>query len=267
MNVKLQNGYELPIIGYGTFGLTSDDVGNALKCGYRRIDSAYGYGNEDQVGIAVKNCGLKREEIFITTKVTTGALRENKVVEEFELSLANLQTDYVDLYLIHWPVKEKYIPAWAELEKIYASGKAKAIGFSNAQIYHLEELNKVWKVPPMVNQVEIHPYMTQKPLTNYCKEMHIAMEAWSPLAAGMAELFAEEVLINISKKYNKTISQIILRWDIQQGIMTIPKSETIEWMENNIDIFDFELTNDEMMLIDGLNRNHRTGPDPDNFSF
>ena len=265
--VKLNNNYELPILGYGVYGVGTQEVENALRVGYRRIDTAYGYGNEKEVGQAIKNSGIKREEVFITTKATTGCLREHAIAEEFEKSLQNLGTDYVDLYLIHWPVKEEYVAAWLELEKIYKVGKAKAIGFSNYQTYHLDELQKAWTIVPMVNQVELHPYMTQKPLIEYCKRHNIAMEAWSPLGAGKSTLFDEEILISLAKKYNKTPSQIILRWDIEQGIMTIPKSANIDRMRSNIDVFDFALTKDELTQIDSLNKNLRTGPDPDNFSF
>ena len=267
MKVKLNNGYELPIIGYGVYGVGTAEVENAIEVGYRRIDTAYGYFNEIEVGQAVKNSGIKREEIFITTKVTTGALREHAIAEEFQKSLDNLKMDYVDLYLIHWPVKEEYVAAWLELEKIYNSGRAKAIGFSNYQTYHLDELQKAWSIVPMVNQVEMHPYMTQKPLIEYCRKLNINMEAWSPLGAGKSTLFDEPIIVDIAKKYGKVPSQVILRWDVQQGIMTIPKSANIDRMKNNLDIFDFELTADEMHAIDGLNKNLRTGPDPDNFSF
>ena len=267
MNVKLSNSVETPIVGYGVYGVGTTEVENALKSGYRRIDTAHGYGNEKEVGEAVKNSGLKRDEVFITTKATNGALREHSIAQEFEKSLENLGTDYVDLYLIHWPVKKEYVSAWLELEKIYNAGKAKSIGVSNFQIYHLEELQKTWTIAPMVNQVELHPYLTQKLLIDHCKKLNITMEAWSPLGAGKSTLFEEEILINLGKKYNKAPSQIILRWNVQQGIMTIPKSANIDRMASNIDIFDFALTEEEMSSIDTLNKNLRTGPDPDNFNF
>ena len=267
MNVKLNNGYELPIIGYGTYGVGTAEVESAIEAGYRRIDTAFGYGNEKEVGQAVKNSGLKREELFITTKVTTGTLRAHTIAEEFAESLDNLGMDYVDLYLIHWPVKNEYIAAWLELEKIYKSGRAKSIGFSNFQIYHLDEIQKVWSVVPMVNQVELHPYLTQKPLIEHCKKLNISMEAWSPLGAGKSTLFDEKILVEIGKKYGKAPSQVILRWDIQQGIMTIPKTVSKDRMKSNLDIFDFALTPEEMAAIDTLNKDLRTGPDPDNFTF
>lgn len=267
MNVKLNNGLNMPIIGYGAYKVDTKDVENALKAGYRRIDTAYGYENEKEVGIAVKNSGLKREDIFITTKVTTGTLREHKIAEEFQESLDNLGMDYVDLYLIHWPVKNEYVAAWLELEKIYNSGRAKAIGFSNFQDYHLDELKKHWAVVPMVNQIELHPYLTQKPLIEKCKGLDIAVEAWSPLGAGKSGLLDEDTLVQIGKKYGKTASQVILRWSIDLGIMTIPKSSNVDRMKSNLDIFDFSLTTEEINDIDKLNKNMRTGPDPDNFTF
>ncbi|MCL2373305.1 MAG: aldo/keto reductase [Defluviitaleaceae bacterium] len=267
MNVKLNNGLEFPLIGFGTYGLGTAEIKSAIDAGYRRIDTAHGYGNEQNVGEAIKLSGIPREEFIITTKATNGALREDSIPAEFEKSLANLGTDYVDLYLIHWPVKEKYVSAWLELEKIYKTGKAKAIGFSNYQTYHLDELQKAWTITPMVNQVELHPYLTQKPLIEYCKKLGIAMEAWSPLGAGKSTLFDEPLIIDIGKKYNKTPSQIILRWDIDQGIMTIPKSSNPARMKSNLQIFDVTLTSEEIYAIDSLNKNLRTGPDPDNFTF
>lgn len=267
MFTKLNNGYGLPTIGYGVYSVGTAEVEKAIEVGYRRIDTAFGYFNEKEVGQGIKNSGIARGDIFITTKVTTGALREHKIAEEFEESLKNLQTDYVDLYLIHWPVKEEYVAAWLEMEKIYKSGRARAIGFSNFQTYHLDEIEKVWSVVPHVNQVELHPYMTQKSLIEHCKKLNINMEAWSPLGAGKSTLFEEKVLIDIGAKYGKTPAQVILRWDIEQGIMTIPKTVNADRMKANLDILDFALTTDEMKAIDGLNKDLRTGPDPDNFSF
>ena len=267
MTINLNNGKTIPLVGYGTYGLGEEEIGKAIELGYTCIDTAHGYGNEKEVGKAIKNSGLKREQIFVITKVTTGAQRENSVKEELEQSLINLGLDYVDMYLIHWPVKEKFIQAWLELEKIYESGKAGSIGVSNFQIYHFEELMKSAKVIPAINQIELHPYLTQKPLVEYCIKHNIAVQAWSPLGAGKTNLQKDTTILKIADKYNKTAPQVILRWDIQQGIAAIPKSDKSEWMKSNLEIFDFELTQEEIQEIDSLNKDIRTGPDPDNFTF
>ena len=193
--------------------------------------------------------------------------------QEFEQSLKNLGTDYVDMYIIHWPVKEKYVDAWLTLEKLCKSGRAKAIGLSNFQDYHIQEIKKVWSVVPAMNQIELHPFLTQKPLLELCKAEGIAPQSWSPLggSGSSAEikdnLLTHPVLAEIGKKYGKSIAQVILRWNIDLGIIAIPKSVNPERIKANISIFDFKLTPDEISTIDALNKNQRTGPDPDNFSF
>ncbi|MCL1995234.1 MAG: aldo/keto reductase [Defluviitaleaceae bacterium] len=267
MTINLNNGIDTPLIGYGTYGLGEKEIEQALALGYRSIDTAHGYGNEAEVGKAIKNSGLPRDQIFVTTKVTNGVQRENNVQQEFEQSLINLGLDYVDLYLIHWPVKEKFVQTWLEFEEIYAKGKARSIGVSNFQIYHFEELLKVAKVTPVLNQIELHPYLTQEPLIAYCKQHNIVPQAWSPLGAGKANLVEDTTILEVAKNHNKTPAQIILRWDIQQDIVTIPKSANSGRMKSNLEIFDFELTQEEMSAITALNKDMRTGPDPDNFTF
>ena len=263
----LNNNKTIPLLGYGTYGLGTKEVETALEIGYRSIDTAHGYNNEKEVGQAIKNSAIPREQIFVTTKVTNGGQRENNVAAEFEKSLENLGLDYVDMYLIHWPVKESYVRTWLDFEKIYESGRAKSIGVSNFQIYHFKELQKISKIVPAMNQVELHPYLTQKPLCEYCKITGIAIQAWSPLGAGKANLQNDQVLLDIAQTHNKTAAQIILRWNVQQNIITIPKSGNKERTKLNFEIFDFELTQQEMAQIDALNKDMRTGASPDNFTF
>jgi len=271
---KLNTGAEMPILGFGVYGIEDTSVIlSAFDAGYRSLDTASGYFNEDVVGRAVRESGLKREDVFVTTKLTTGAMRENRVQAEFEQSLSKLGMDYVDMYIIHWPVKEKYVEAWLELEKIYKSGRAKAVGLSNFQDYHITEIKKVWSVVPAINQIELHPFLTQKPLLELCKAEGIVPEAWSPLGGGGSaadikdNLLTHPTLAEIGKKYSKSTAQVILRWNIDLGIITIPKSTNPERIKANINIFDFSLTPDEIAQIDALNKNLRTGPNPDNFSF
>lgn len=270
--IKLNNNLEMPMLGFGVFKVEDgkecvDAVKNALAAGYRSIDTAAVYGNEKAVGQGIKESGVKREDIFLTTKVWNEVQRTGNVEEAFLKSLNDLDVDYVDLYLIHWPVKGKYVDTWLELEKIYKSGKAKAIGVSNFHQHHIEDIKKVWSVVPVLNQVELHPHLTQKPLLKYCKENNIILESWSPLGASKNDLLQNETLISIGKKYGKTPAQIILRWNIECGIITIPKSKTPSRIKENIDIFDFELTEDEVNTINNMNTDSRVGSDPDNFNF
>ena len=267
MQITLNNGLAMPLIGYGTYDMGTAEVLTALQAGYRQIDTAHGYRNEKEVGIAMKESGIPREDIFLVTKVTTGALREDTVLQEFEQSLQNLGTDYVALYLIHWPVKEKYVDAWKVMEQIYTSGRAKSIGVSNFQTYHLDELRKHWRIVPAVNQIELHPKMTQRELVVYCQKDNIAIQAWSPLGAGKAAMHENPVLLEIAGKYSVTPAQVIMRWIVEQGIVAIPRSRSAERIKLNREVEGFELTPAECEQITGLNENLRTGPDPDNFSF
>jgi diketogulonate reductase-like aldo/keto reductase len=268
--VKLANGVEMPYFGLGVF-LTKEgkEVENsvtwALDAGYRHIDTAAIYGNEKGVGNAVKVSGIPRREIFITTKAWNGNMRSNTVMQGFEESLEYLQTDYVDLYLIHWPVKGKFKETWKIFEEIYHSGRARAIGVSNFLIHHLEDLFTVAEIIPMVNQVECHPYLLLQELQDYCKSMKIYYEAWSPLMQGA--ITEVPLLKELGKKYEKTPAQIALRWNLQKDIITIPKSVRKERIKENADIFDFELTSKDIKLIDGLDRNKHFGAHPDTFNF
>lgn len=268
--VKLHNGVEMPWFGLGVFKVengseATESVKAAIKNGYRSIDTAAVYKNEEGVGIGIKESGAAREELFITSKVWNEDQGYETTLAAFEKSLERLQLDYLDLYLIHWPGKDKYKDTWRALEKLYKDGKIRAIGVSNFQVHHLEELLKDAEMKPMINQVEFHPRLTQKELMAYCKKQGIQMEAWSPLMQG--QLLDHPVLADIAQAYNKSVAQIILRWDLQHGVITIPKSTKEHRIQENASVFDFELTQDDTNRIDALNENLRVGPDPDNFDF
>ncbi|MFJ7729798.1 aldo/keto reductase [Neobacillus sp. NPDC097160] len=270
----LNNGIKMPWFGIGVFKVEEgpelvNAVNFAIKHGYRSIDTAAIYENEESVGQAIlagmKETGVSREDLFITSKVWNADLGYESTIAAYETSLKKLGLDYLDLYLIHWPVEGKYKEAWRALETLYKEGKVKAIGVSNFQIHHLEELMKEAEINPMVNQVEYHPRLTQKNLQSFCQKHGIQLEAWSPLMQG--QLLDNSDLLEIANKYNKSIAQIILRWDLQNGVVTIPKSTKEHRIVENSDVFDFELSKEDMEQIDRLNQDHRVGPDPDNFDF
>jgi len=270
----LYNGVNMPWFGLGVFKVEEgpelvNAVRTAIRHGYRSIDTAAIYGNEEGVGQGIREgleaAGIKREDLFVTSKVWNADLGYESTLKAYEESLRKLGLEYLDLYLIHWPVEGKYTEAWKALETLYKQGRVKAIGVSNFQIHHLEQLMKETEIKPMVNQVEYHPRLTQKELQAYCRENGIQLEAWSPLMQG--QLLDQEDLQRIAEKYHKSIAQIILRWDVQNGVVTIPKSTKEHRIIENADIFDFELSAEDMQRIDSLNQNHRVGPDPDNFDF
>ncbi|SEN31435.1 aldo/keto reductase [Lihuaxuella thermophila] len=266
----LHNGVKMPWLGLGVWKMKEgEEVGQAVKAairaGYRSIDTAAVYGNEAGVGKAIKESEVAREELFITTKVWNADQGYDSTLAAFEESRKKLGLEYVDLYLIHWPVKNKYKDTWKALEKLYKEGYVRAIGVSNFQIHHLEDLMAESTVKPMVNQVEFHPYLTQADLRRFCREHQIQLEAWSPLMQG--EVVNEPVINELAQKYGKTPAQIVLRWDLQHEVVTIPKSTKEHRIIENAGIFDFELTAEDMARLDGLNKNHRFGPDPDNFDF
>lgn len=272
--VTLNNGVKMPWLGLGVYQAKEGDeveqaVQAAIRHGYRSIDTAAAYHNEEGVGRAVrqaiKDNGLSREDVFITTKVWNSEQGYESTLAAFGKSMDRLNLDYVDLYLIHWPVKGKYKETWRALERIYQEGKAKAIGVSNFQIHHLEDLLKDSEIVPAVNQVELHPELTQKDLLEYCGSKGIRLEAWSPL--GQGNLLNHEALKEIADKHGKSVAQVILRWDLQNGVITIPKSVNKERIAENGNVFDFELDAQDMEAIDRLNRNRRFGSDPDNFNF
>jgi diketogulonate reductase-like aldo/keto reductase len=270
----LNNGVNMPWFGIGVFKVEEgQELVNAVKFaimhGYRSIDTAAIYGNEQGVGQGIreglKEEGISREELFVTSKVWNSDLGYESTIAAYETSLTKLGLDYLDLYLIHWPVEGKYKEAWRALETLYKEGRVKAIGVSNFQVHHLEELMKEAEIKPMVNQVEYHPRLTQKEVLAFCKENGIQLEAWSPLMQG--QLLDHPVLEEIAMKYKKSIAQLILRWDLQNGVVTIPKSTKEHRIVENSTIFNFELSNEDMERIDELNQNHRVGPDPDNIDF
>jgi len=272
--VTLHNGVAMPGLGLGVFKVEEGPtvvqaVKAAIANGYRSIDTAAIYGNEQTVGQGIREAlaenGLSREDIFVTSKVWNSDLGYEATLAAYETSLQKLGLEYLDLYLIHWPVKGKYKDAWRALEHLYEAGKVKAIGVSNFQIHHLQDVMTDAKIKPMINQVELHPRLTQKELLSFTREHGIQLEAWSPLMQG--ELLDNEVLKEIGAKYGKSVAQVILRWDVQHGIVTIPKSIKEHRIIENASIFDFELSQEEMEQIDALNEDRRVGPDPDNFDF
>ncbi|WP_314588077.1 aldo/keto reductase [Paenibacillus terrigena] len=272
--LTLHNGVDMPGLGLGVFKVEEGDtlvqaVKSAIAHGYRSIDTAAIYGNERSVGQAILEAlqenELAREDLFITSKVWNADLGYESTLAAYEASLEKLGLDYLDLYLIHWPVQGKYNEAWRALETLYHEGRVKAIGVSNFQIHHLEDLISKAQIKPMVNQVEFHPRLTQKELLRYTKEQGIQLEAWSPLMQG--ELLDNPTLVDIAAKYGKSVAQIILRWDLQHGVITIPKSVKEQRIIENAALFDFELSTNDMAQIDGLNQDLRVGPDPDNFDF
>ncbi|MDL2214659.1 aldo/keto reductase [Dysgonomonas sp. OttesenSCG-928-M03] len=269
---KLNNGIEIPAIGLGVFRiedakLAQATVESALSVGYRHIDTAMIYENEEAVGKAIKNSGIPRNEIFVTTKLWNDDQRSGKVDEAIDASLKKLGLDYVDLYLVHWPVKGTYVDVWRKMEKVYKDGKSKSIGVSNYHEHHLDDLIKEAEIIPAVNQIECYPYLTQEPLIEYCIEKGIRPEAWGPLGAGKTDVLVNPVIVEIADKYGKTPAQVVLRWNLDRGVVVIPKSSHKERQLENLSITDFKLTTDEITKISSLNKNKRLGSDPDNFNF
>lgn len=266
-NVKLLDGNIMPSVALGVFKSHEDTyeaVMAALKHGYRHIDTAACYHNEEDVGRAIKDSGIKREDIFVTTKLWNTDIRSGKCREAFELSLQKLQLDYVDLYLIHWPV-EGYVEAFKEMVQLQKEGKIKSIGVSNFKQHHLEHLFQETGVVPVVDQVEYNPAMQDGALLAYCQKHQIALEAWSPLGRG-AYLEMPEI-VAIANKYQRSSAQIILRWLLQKGIVILPKSVHENRIIENIQLFDFTLSEADMQIMNGLNKNERMGPDPDHVDF
>ncbi|QOR85801.1 aldo/keto reductase [Geobacillus stearothermophilus] len=260
----------MPWVGLGVYKVKEGEevrsaVRTALEVGYRHVDTAAFYENEEGVGQAIRESGIPREQVFVTTKVWNTDQGYETTLKAFDASLKKLGFDYVDLYLVHWPVKGKYKETYKALEKLYKDGYVRAIGVSNFQIHHLQDVLADCEIKPMVNQVEYHPRLTQKELQAFCRENGIQLEAWSPLMRG--EILTEPTIVEIGKKYGKTPAQVVLRWDLQHGVVTIPKSVTPARIKENANLFDFSLTAEEMKQIDALNLNKRIGADPDNFNF
>ena len=267
--ILLNNGQKIPQFGFGVFLIkpeeTEQAVASALKAGYRHIDTAQMYGNEAEVGEAIRKSGLDRTDVFVTTKLNNGAHLPNDARQAFDDSLKALGFDYVDLFLIHWPVPSRYggdfVSTWKALEEFYREGRARSIGVSNFQPHHLRRLHTETEIRPAVDQIEVNPYLTQDDVRSFCAEHEIAVEAWSPIARGNA--LQDPTIEAIARKYGKTTAQTILRWHIERGDIIFPKSVTVGRIKENIDIFDFELSGEDVEAISALNRNQRTGPDPD----
>ena len=267
---ELRNGVQMPYLGLGTYQSDNDQevvnaIKSAIKIGYRHIDTAAVYKNEEGVGKGIRESGIDRSELFLVSKVWNDDQGYDETLKAFDESLARLGVDYLDLYLIHWPVSGKYKETWKALEYLYAQKKIKAIGVSNFLQHHLEDLVKDCEVVPMVNQMEFHPYLVQQELIDYCNVNGIQYESWSPFMQG--KVFELDICDDLAKKYNKSVAQIILRWNLQKGVVAIPKSVHENRIASNADIFDFELSDEDIAFLDGLETGERTGPDPDNFNF
>jgi len=271
-NITLNNGQAIPQLGFGVFQVAPKDtaaaVSRALEAGYRHIDTAEMYGNEAEVGEAIAASGLDRGEVFVTSKLQNDAHEPDAAREAFDGTLKALGVDYVDLFLIHWPLPTRYdgdfVSTWKTLEEFYREGRARSIGVSNFQPQHLRRLHGQTDIIPAVNQIEAHPYLTQDDVRAFCAQHQIAVEAWSPLGKGT--VLDDPVIGRIAERSGKTPAQVVLRWHIQRGDIVFPKSVTPERIRENIDIFDFELSGADVNDITLLNRNERTGPDPDKFT-
>jgi len=263
-HIILNNGVKMPWLGFGTYRAKNgaeliEAVKESLRIGYRHIDTASFYGNEEEVGIAIKESGVPREEIFLVSKIWMSDHGYEKTLQAFKTSIKKLGTDYLDLYLIHWP-QSLNKETWKALEKLYKEGYIRAIGVSNFTSKHLKDLLEYVEIIPAVNQVEFHPKLVQNELMEFCKKYNIQLEAWSPLMRVL--IFQLPLFKQLSQKYERTISQIVLRWDLQMGVVTIPKSTTLTRIKENADIFDFEISNEDMKEIEKLNNSFRIGMNP-----
>jgi 2,5-diketo-D-gluconate reductase A len=270
--LMLNNGRKIPQFGFGVFLVkpaeTVAAVTSALEAGYRHIDTAQMYGNEAEVGEAIARSGLDRGDLYVTTKLNNDSHRPEDARRAFDGSLKALGLDYVDLFLIHWPLPTRYggdfVSTWATLEEFYRDGRARSIGLSNFQAHHLRRIEQEGEVTPAVDQIEVNPYLTQDELRAVCAEHQVAVEAWSPIGRGRA--LADPTIAEIAGRAGKTVAQVILRWHIERGDVVFPKSVRPERIRENIDIFDFELSGEDVEAISALNRNERTGPDPETFT-
>jgi 2,5-diketo-D-gluconate reductase A len=269
-DITLNNAVRIPQLGFGTFQIPPEDTREttlaALKTGYRHIDTAQMYGNEKEVGQAVRDSGLDRADVFVTSKLNNQAHARDDALQAFEGTMEATGLDYLDLFLIHWPLPGKgdFVETWKALEEIYRSGRAKAIGVSNFQPHHLRRLLDGSEVVPAVNQIEVHPYLTQDDVRAFGAEHGIATEAWSPIAQG--KVLDAPATNRIADRLGRTAAQVTLRWHLQRGDIVFPKSATQKRIEENFDLFDFELSEGDIGEISALNRDERTGPDPDHFN-
>ena len=268
-NIRLNNGVEIPQFGSGVFQVppaeTKQAVLQAFDAGYRHIDTAQMYQNEEGVGQAIAESSLSRDEIFVTTKLNNGGHGYESAIAALDESLRKLQLDHVDLYLVHWPLPhlDRYVDTWKGFEKLLADGKARSIGVSNFTVAHLDRLAKETDTVPAVNQIELHPLFTQAELRKYHAEHGIATEAWAPIAQGA--VLGDPTLATLAEKYGRSPAQVVLRWHVQIGNIVFPKSVNPDRMRENINVFDFELSAEDLAAVEGLNRDQRNGPDPDTF--
>lgn len=267
---RLINGVEMPYIGLGVYKMTDKEetieaISKAISVGYRAIDTAALYYNEEEVGEAIRHSSIAREELFITTKVWNSDQGYDQTLRAFETSLKKLDLAYLDLYLTHWPVADKFVETYRAIERLYDEKLIRVTGVSNHHEPHLQKLLATANIQPMVNQIELHPYLSQEPLRAFCQENNIAITAWSPLGRG--GVLQDETIIEIGGQYGKSAAQVVLRWHYQHGIVTIPKSVTPHRIEENAQIFDFELSQEHMKTLDTLNQNKRFGQNPDSFHF
>lgn len=273
--IEFYNGNSIPALGLGTFRVENNDecreaVKHAIISGYRHIDTAQTYHNEEKVGQGIKEgleaTGLNREDLFITTKLWMTDYGRENVQSAYEASLKRLGLDHVDLYLIHWPGQDKDLitETWKAMENLYNEGKIKNIGVSNFHVHHLEELLQEASIKPVINQIECHPYLTQKELRAYLEAQKIVAQSWSPLMNG--QILEDEVVKEIANELGKTPAQVIIRWNIDENIVVIPKSVTPSRIEENLNVFDFELSEDQLSRLNALNKDERIGPDPEVFS-
>lgn len=265
--ITLNNGLKMPQLGFGVWQVPSEEatkaVSKAIEAGYRSIDTAMIYKNEEGVGEALKNANVAREDLFITTKVWNSDQGYENTLRAYEESLERLGLDYVDLYLIHWPTPQfdSYVETYKAMEKLYKDGRVKAIGVCNFEIEHLERILEECEIPPVLNQVECHPYLDQSKLKEFCAKHNIFVEAWSPLDQG-GEVLQDSIIQKIADTHGKSPAQTVLRWHLQNNTIVIPKSVTPSRIEENFQVFDFELTNDEMEQINSLNKDRRKGSHP-----
>lgn len=270
--VRLNDGVEIPQLGFGVFqiepGDTVEAVSRALEVGYRHIDTAEMYGNEAEVGRAVRESGIPRSEIFITSKLNNGYHRHDDALRAFDETMSKLGLDQLDLFLVHWPLPTigiDYVETWRALEKVKAEGRVRSIGVSNFQAAHLDRLAAETSTVPSIDQIECHPYLTQEPLRAHLAEHGIACEAWSPIAQG--GVLGDEVITRIAGEVGRSPAQVTLRWHVQLGNIVFPKSVTPERIRENFSLWDFELSDEQVAAISALNRDERTGPDPDTFDY
>ncbi|MBB4826509.1 diketogulonate reductase-like aldo/keto reductase [Sporosarcina luteola] len=267
-HVTLANGINMPQLGLGVYKMTNPEetlsaISYALEVGYRAIDTAAIYENEEETGNAILYSGIPRDQLFITSKVWNTDQGYDETLRAFEGSLKKLKLDYLDLYLTHWPVAGKYQDTYRAIERLYEEKLIRATGVSNHHIHHLKEILAHAAVPPMVNQIELHPFLTQVPLRSFCEQHGIEVTSWSPLARG--RILSNETLIEIGRAHGKTTAQIIIRWHLQNGLIAIPKSVSKERIKENASVADFVLTQEEMQKIDELNKNERTGTNPETY--